>query len=243
MIHSCLCIMGMFFLCFSVEEGSLSVSTDPEGVEVWLGDKYIGDSPIVNRKLKGGRYLLKLVDPVQQVSSTEEIFIQDGKNTVIETSLKTKFGTLKVESEPTGSEVHLYSMLGKTPLENNFMNPGKYLIEIRHKNQRYIPAISEVTIPQGRKVEITNVLAKKSLMNPLAFARIMLGGVCAGGYIWALIEQGLYKEAQTSMVYIGENSVNYPLQKKRRNRAALYRTCGIVIGSVSMVSLQIVAFF
>ena len=39
---------------YAVEEGSLTVTTDPEGVEVWLDDKYVGDSPIESRKLRAG---------------------------------------------------------------------------------------------------------------------------------------------------------------------------------------------
>ena len=44
-------------------EGTLTVKTDPEGIEVWLGDKFLGQAPIVEKKVRAGRYVLKLGRP------------------------------------------------------------------------------------------------------------------------------------------------------------------------------------
>ena len=102
----------------------LTVKTDPDGIEVWLDDKYIGDSPILDKKLKTGKYTLKLVDPVQHTSTSEDVFIQSGEQTVVEKTLKSRYGTLKVNSDPEGADVYVLTELGKTPVSNDFIIPG-----------------------------------------------------------------------------------------------------------------------
>ena len=237
--NTLLLLLGTFtVIAYAVEEGDLTVITDPEGVEVWVDDKYVGDSPIENRKLSAGRYTLKLVDPVQQVSSTEEIVIQAGETTVVEKSLKARFGTLKVESEPEGAEVFISSSLGKTPLENNFMNPGKYRIEIKHPKKMYIPIVEEVTIPSGKKVELTNTLVKKSPFDRKAVIRLILGAGAIGGFVWAIVEQGNHEENETLYENFSDEKHN-----DKAKSAGIKRTVGIIIGSVCVVGFEIVAFF
>ena len=245
------CVILFYCILFShnhavaEQEGDLTVISDPSGLEIWLGDKYLGDTPLYNRKIKIGSYILKLIDPVQQISKNEEILIQEGKTTTIEISLKTRFGTLKVDSDPDGAEVHLYTMLGKTPLENNFMNPGKYHIEIRHPKKRYIPVIDEITIPQGKKLEITNKLAKRALLDTKAYFRLLFGAGAVTSYMWALVEQGNYKRFDTDRMWylnIGDNE-KMAESKVKSDKAAVKRILGIVIGSVCVLGFEIIAFF
>jgi len=219
------------FKRINAEEGTLTVTTDPSGIEVWLGDKYIGDSPVLERKLQTGRYTLKLIDPVQQVSVFDEILIEAGKTTVIEKTLSAKFGTLKVESEPKDAEVIISTSLGKTPLENNFMTPGRYKIEIKHPKKQYIPVVEEITIPAGKKVEITNTLAKKNLLDTKDAVRLILGAGAIGGFVWAIVEQGNHKRFEEQERF------------KKSDSAAVRRTFGIIIGSACVVGFEIVAFF
>ena len=246
--NSLLLLLSMFIVTlFAVEEGLLTVTTDPEGVEVWLDDKYVGDSPIESRKLRAGRYTIKLVDPVQQVSTTEEILIQAGEVTVVEKSLKAKFGTLKVTSEPEGAEVHISTALGKTPVENNFMNPGKYRIEIKHPKKSYLPVVEEVTIPAGKKVELTNTLAKKSPFDTKAVVRLLLGVGAIGGFVWAIVEQGNHEEFETTAQMIEDypdpGNPDIKKNKDKAKSAGVRRTIGIIVGSACVVGFEIVAFF
>ena len=234
----------------AAEEGTLTVTTDPEGVEVWLGDKYIGDTPVQNKKLKAGRYTLKLIDPIQQVSTSEEILIQDNKLTVVEKILKGKFGTLMVISDPEGAEVYISTPLGKTPLQNDFMVPGKYRIEIKHPKKKYQPLVENITIPHGKKVELTNTLVKESAFDTKAFVRLILGAGAIGGFVWAIVAQGNHKAYDKDVEYI-ENDlvvVNDPAGEIKKFKdlsksAATQRTIGIILGSVCVVGFEIVAFF
>lgn len=234
----------MSSLSYAVEEGSLTVITDPEGIEVWLGDKYLGDAPIQNRKLATGRYTLKLVDPIQQVSATEEILIQPNLETTIEKTLKAKFGTLKVDSDPEGAEVYIASSLGKTPLENNFMNPGKYRIEVKHPKGRYQPVVEEITIPQGKKVELSNTLVRENIFDTKAMVRLVLGAGAIAGFVWAVVEQGNHNSNERDLKWItDETSPEYKKAEDKAHSAAVKRTLGIIGGSVCVVAFEIVAFF
>ena len=246
-IYRCVGVIFCLFLysTYAVEEGSLSVITDPEGIEVWLGDKYLGDSPIENRKWRTGRFIIKLIDPIQQVSTTEEIFIQEGKTTVLEKSLKRKFGTLKVKSDPEGADVTISASLGKTPLTNNFMNPGKYTIEISHNKKFYEPIFEDITIPQGKTVELTNTLIKKSPFDTKALIRILLGTGAIAGFAWSIYEQGNHKEEKIKAWYFEKEVKNNKKDEanEKSNKAGIRRNCGILIGVVCVIAFEIIAFF
>ncbi len=225
------------------EEGTLSVTTEPTGVEVWLGDKYIGDTPIQNKKLRTGRYTLKLIDPIQQVSVSEEILIQSGELTMVEKILKAKFGTLKVDSDPEGAEVFIATLLGKTPLENNFMNPGKYRIEVKHPKKKYQPVSEEITIPQSKTVELTNTLVKESAFDTKAAVRLALGAGAIGGFVWAIIAQGNHKMYETQIAERTPFNGDTDGLSGKSKTAATHRTLGVIVGALCVVGFEIVAFF
>ncbi|HEX2957448.1 MAG TPA: PEGA domain-containing protein [Chitinispirillaceae bacterium] len=235
-------------------DGMLSVKTDPEGIEIWLDDQFVGDSPVMDKKLKPGRYSLKLVDPIQHSSTIEEIFIQDGETTVIEKTIKSKFGTLKINSTPEGAQVYISSDLGNTPVSNDFMNPGKYRIELRHPNKLYKSVMEDVTIPRGESVTISKTLEKRKVLDGKAKLRLLLGAGTAGGFVWAIIKQGDYKSWDTKLEELNNN--NYKVTKysaegqkksdkweKEKSKAGAMRTLGIIGGSLCLLGLEITAFF
>jgi hypothetical protein len=202
----------------------LTVKTDPEGIKIWLDDKYIGDSPLMDKKLKPGRYSLKLVDPVQQTSSVEEVFIQAGETTVIEKTVKSNYGSLKITTDPEGADVSILTSLGKSPLSNDFMIPGKYRLEIKHPGKSYEKFVSDIVIPRGETVTINKALDKKKTRNGKAFARLALGAGALGGFILAVVERGDPNFGGTNGSVSGE-------------------VIGIVVGSVCVIGFEIVGFF
>jgi hypothetical protein len=225
----------------------LSVKTDPEGIEIWLDDQFIGDAPLLDKKLKPGRYSLKLVDPIQHSSTIEEIFIQDGETTVIEKTIKSKFGTLKINSTPEGAQVYISSDLGNTPVSNDFMNPGKYRIELRHPNKLYKSVMEDVVIPRGESVTISKTLEKRKILDGKAKLRLLLGAGTVGGFVWAIIKQGNYKVYDNKLSELEYNLRDYNKISKHldeeRTKAAVMRTLGIIGGSLCLVGLEITAFF
>jgi hypothetical protein len=225
-------------------DGFLTVRTEPEGIEVWLDDNFVGDSPIIDKKLKAGRYSLKLVDPVQHSSTIEEIFIQNSENTVIEKTIKTKFGSLKVTSVPEGAIVSIATELGSTPVSNDFMNPGKYRVEIRHPNKLYLPVIEEVTIPRGESVSLSKTLEREAAFTQKDFWRLALGAGTAGGYIWAIVQNGRYNRSNENEQVNKEYGYDVSQGNKEVQSSAMLQTVlGIVTGSLCLVGLEIIAFF
>lgn len=228
-------------------DGYLTVRTDPEGIEVWLDDNFVGDSPIIDKKLKAGRYSLKLVDPVQHSSTVEEVFIQDDENTVIEKTIKSKFGSLKVNSVPEGAIVSIATELGPTPVSNDFMNPGKYRVEIKHPNKLYHSAVEEVVIPRGESVTLSKTLEQEERFSKKDFWRIALGVGTAGFYTWGLIQHGVFKEYKENKrmnelpPYSGTELL--PENESTRKSALVQSILGIVGGSLCLIGLEIVAFF
>jgi hypothetical protein len=205
-------------------DGILTVKTDPEGIKIWLDDKYIGDSPLLDKKLKSGRYSLKLVDPVQQTSSVEEVFIQAGETTVIEKTVKSNYGSLKVTTDPDGAEVSILTTLGKTPLSNDFMIPGKYRLEIKHPSKGYEKYVSDIVIPRGEVVTVNKALDKKTVMDCKAVARLGLGAGALGGFIMAVVERGDHNFGGTNGSVSGQ-------------------WIGIIAGSLCVIGFEIVGFF
>jgi hypothetical protein len=235
---------GVFLHAFC--DGTLSVKTDPDGIEVWLDDKFVGDSPIVEKKMKPGRYALKLVDPVQHSSTVEDIFIQDGENTVIEKTIKSKFGSLKVNSDPEGAQVFISTELGKTPLTNDFMNPGKYRIELRSPNKKYNSLSEDITIPRGEQVNLTKTLKKNKILDNKALLRLALGAGAGLGFVWAIVEQGKYKSNKSAYNDSPNHNINRNYDESLKDTYGTNATCrtlGIIGGSLCLVGLEIVAFF
>jgi hypothetical protein len=231
-------ISGFRTPLFAGDEGSVTVKTDPEGIEVWIDGKYLGDSPIAGKMLKAGRYTIKLVDPIQHTSLSEEVLVQSGKDVILEKTMKGKFGGLKVDSDPEGAQVSLLTSLGKTPLSNDFMNPGKYRIEIRHPRKRYAVVSEDIVIPRGETVTLNKTLEKTSPFNMKALVRLGLGAGAVASFVWAIVEQGNYKDAKAR-----DDFTNDPKADDDAHSAAVQRVFGIVLGSACVVGFEIVAFF
>jgi hypothetical protein len=219
-----LTVVGFCSTVIAEADGVLTVKTDPEGIKIWLDDKYIGDSPLMDKKLKPGRYTLKLVDPVQQTSSVEEVFIQAGETTVIEKTVKSNYGSLKITTDPEGAEVSILTGLGKSPLSNDFMIPGKYRLEIKHPGKSYEKYVSDIVIPKGETVTINQALTQKKSFNGKAVARLAFGAGAVAGYVMALVER-------TDRNFGGTNG------------SVTGMVIGIVAGSLCVVGFEIVGFF
>jgi hypothetical protein len=233
--------IDMFFLALAAAgigasvfaEGTLTVKTDPLGIEVWLGDKFIGQSPVIDKKIKAGRYTLKLVDPAQHTSTSEELLIQDGQPTVVERTIASKFGSLKITSSPQGAVVYIATELGKTPVANDFMNPGRYRIEIRPANSWYQTAVTEVTIPKGETVFIEQKLHGKPLLTVKNILSLALMAGAAGGFAWGIIENGHYEKYKSGGTQTSSEA----------DGARLGGTLGIVLGASCLIGLEIVTLF
>jgi hypothetical protein len=100
----------------------------------------------------------------------------------------TRFAKLRVDSDPPGAEVVIVAELGKTPLTNEFINPGMYKIEIRHKSG-YLPAVEELTLRDGQHAVVSHKLKKPQLFTKKRQIQLALGAGAAAGFAYAIVEQ------------------------------------------------------
>ncbi len=221
-------------------DATLTVRTAPEGLEVWLGDSYLGDSPIVDKRVKPGRYSLKIVDAVRHTSVVEQIFLQEDENKIIDKTVEGKYGTLRIGTDPQGAEVSIATSLGTTPLSNEFMVPGKYRLEVRHPNKLYQPTTEEVVVPRGETVTLNRELERTTPFTTKALARLLLGAGAAAGFVVAIVEQGKYREY---LEKAESEPAEYDAHIEASETAAVWRTLGIVVGAACVVGFEVVAFF
>jgi hypothetical protein len=234
-------VAGFFTASFA--EGVLTVKTDPDGIEVWLGDKFLGQSPIYDKKVKAGKYVLKLVDPTQHTSSNEDIFLQDGDTTVVDRTISSKFGILKVTSDPPGADAIISTELGKTPLTNEFMNPGRYRLEVRPSNPQFVPSLTEITITKGQTVPIDIKLDEKKFFTTKKLVSLGCFAGTVGGFVWAYVAHGNYsmsKQQQSDAVKLGGVPSAYDSDI---NSAGVQQVLGLILGSGCAVGLTITALF
>jgi len=230
-------VCALFISTVVADEGMLTVTTDPEGVEVWLGDNYIGNSPITAKKVPVGRYTIKLIDPVMRISQTEQVLITENATVVIEKKLKPKFGTLRINSVPEDAEVYMTMPLGKTPLVNEFINPGKYILEIRHPNKLYKPSSESVTVTEGvvntvfDSLEMIQAPVKK-VNHKKVIARLALGGLAAAGFTFAIIKE------RDKQIHLSDGDSG-----SDAGRARTQEVLGITVGALSIIGFEIIAFF
>lgn len=223
----------LFCNVYAVDEGKLTVTTDPDGVEVWLGDNYIGNSPVVEKKVPVGRYIVKLVDPVQRISQDEQVMITANSTVVIEKKLKPKFGTLKVNSVPENADVFMTMPLGRTPLVNEFINPGKYIIEVKHPDPNYHTVQNNIVVTEGLPTEITDTLVKDQVerFTKKDMLRLVLGAGAIAGFVWGVVESGNRQTCRSQERW------------SDAGKSGTKMVLGIAAGSLCVIGFEIVAFF
>ena len=224
-------------------EGMLSIVTVPSRAEVWIDNKYAGLSPVRQKRLNAGTYTLRLVDPSQQASATEIVSVQAGEHLFVEKTLSARFGKLRVDTDPPGAGVAIVAELGKTPLVNDFINPGIYKIEIRHPRSEYKPVIEEVTFADGQPVAISHKLKKPPLFTKKRGAQLALGTAAAAGFTWAIIEQGKSSSSRQKAELLKDASPkDAEAESKKSRQAGVRRTAAVISAATLSVGLQVTIF-
>ncbi|MFH0989402.1 MAG: PEGA domain-containing protein [bacterium] len=122
------------FILPMVATGSLSLSSQPNGTEVFLNRQLKGSTPIAIRDLTPGQYEIILKKEGYQ-DLTQSIKIEAGVEASITPKL-IKLSKLRIESDPPGSDVFLDgNYIGKTPVPDQNVAPG--MINVRVKKDGY----------------------------------------------------------------------------------------------------------
>ncbi|MCD6506169.1 PEGA domain-containing protein [Candidatus Poribacteria bacterium] len=140
--------------------GSLEVESTPSGAEVALIDssgtrRGSGRTPLKLDRLPSGSYQLQ-VSKDRYHPQSETVFIRDGEVTKESVTLRPRFGTLNVESDPAGATVLLAGEeKGVTPLKVE-VDAGRYVLEL-HKDL-YMDWSGEVEIREGETTDVSRKL-------------------------------------------------------------------------------------
>ncbi len=214
-------------------DGQITVITEPVGVEVWLGNHFIGNSPVREKIVAPGKYEIRLIAPIQKITATEEVLVFSGKTAVVEKKMIPRFGSLQVNSIPENATVYLTVPLGKTPLKSEFVVPGKYQVEIRHPESLYKNSEKQVVVNEGETAVLidTLIMEKKKIFDKKALVRLGLGAGSVAAFICGIVENG------------NNNRYKSSGRLNEARTARVRRNLGIVGGGVCVVAFEIVAFF
>ncbi|MGK5092736.1 SUMF1/EgtB/PvdO family nonheme iron enzyme [Deltaproteobacteria bacterium TL4] len=111
--------------------GSLQITSDPAGAEVYLADEKVGETPYSNDHALSGTYLLSLKKPLYLPIENQSVEIQDGGTLPLKLKLEPNFGETLVESTPAGASLKVLDGTGNTVLTETSpttlkLEPGAY---------------------------------------------------------------------------------------------------------------------
>lgn len=133
------------------------IESDPKGAEVVFNDQVVGSTPCTIKNLTNGDYKLflnKLGYTQRQVGWS----IKNSRPKLINVKLSSNFGTLRINSKPTGARVMIgEKVLGRTPL-NQSIKSGIYDIVLEKdgyaKENLAVNVVAEKTSTKNVKLKI-----------------------------------------------------------------------------------------
>ena len=132
--------------------GSLEIVTEPEGVSVFSGDKFWGETPF-KLELSEGKYNLRF-QKTDYYDLDAEIIVESGKYKVSEHVLTILPAAIKINAPIEDAEIYLNGKLsGKTPaLIENLIANKEYEVVLKAKN--HISNPQTVKLAPGKVQEI-----------------------------------------------------------------------------------------
>jgi PEGA domain len=133
--------------------GSLKIESEPSGAEVSIGGSKVGTTPFSKSRYASGQYLVTVKKEWYLPQEDQQIIVSDGQATNKMFTLSQDFGTLDVQSNPSGAEVTLDGKkLGLTP--GSWRVPpvknGKVEVSLtKHRGKSF-----EITIDRDQTVKI-----------------------------------------------------------------------------------------
>jgi hypothetical protein len=131
------------------DTGYLTLESDPPGATLSLNGKEVGKAPKQLEQM-AGRWVIvadlgKLYHPARQ-----EVAVTAGSNQKVTLKLEPAFGTLKVDSQPSGAEVWVEGeKVGSTPYANPQKPSGTY--EVRVVRESYLSWKQDLTVKDGQE--------------------------------------------------------------------------------------------
>ena len=137
--------------------GSLSITSEPSGADVYLSGELVGQTPYSDPRLASAKYLVDIRKPLYLPLSNQTIAIEDGQRTERSFKLQPNFGELSVASEPSAATITLEAngkevFRGNTPIALQ-LEPTAYILSVSKSG--YAQRRFEVKIARGQRTSIS----------------------------------------------------------------------------------------
>ena len=137
--------------------GSLSITSEPSGADVYLSGELVGQTPYSNQRLASAKYLVDIRKPLYLPLSNQTIAVEDGKLSEHSFKLRPNFGDLSVASEPSAATITLEAngrevFRGSTPIALQ-LEPATYILSASKSG--YAQRRFEVKIARGQRTSIS----------------------------------------------------------------------------------------
>lgn len=203
--------------------------TSPSGLQIWIDDLFRGSSPL-SLPLSAGKHSLRIVDPINRLSRSEQFTVRSGDTGRIDRIIVPPTGTLQLSSNPPGGSVSICAELGTTPFTNTLMVPGRYRIRIDPPDRRHSALLDSAVILPGELTVLDRKLPGRMVFNRRAGVRCLLGAATLAGTVAGCIMQDR----------LGSYA---PGESDRQRRARTARTAAFAAAGASLIGLELLAFF
>jgi len=147
----------------SVREGTFTLESKPDAVEVRLNNVTLGRAPVRSLKLGPGPYVLR-IERVDYLDYERDIIIQSNVETreAVRLTKVLYKGSLTVNTKPAGAKVWINDTLaGTAPIKRKGLDTKKYLIRIEKDGWdrwiRYVEILRDANVNVEAKLENTGV--------------------------------------------------------------------------------------
>ncbi len=132
------------------DSGTLDVSSDPSGAEVFINGIARGETPCRIDRIPGGSVALELRSPGFQPHA-RDISLAAGETQTVNVPLKPLPGTLRVVTIPEAARVYIDDEFkGESPFDLPDTKPGTYRVRVEKPGHE--PAARDVTVGKGAAV-------------------------------------------------------------------------------------------
>jgi formylglycine-generating enzyme required for sulfatase activity/serine/threonine protein kinase len=137
--------------------GSLKVETTPDGAQVYIDGKNVGQTPLQLNEVKRGKVKIIVYKKGFDVWE-QEIMIEPSKVSEVNAVLVSSFGSLKVETTPDGAQVYIDGKKqGESPLELKELKKGSH--EVVFKKEGYKDFSQSIEVLGGQQVALQSSLS------------------------------------------------------------------------------------
>jgi len=131
--------------------GSLNVTSDPAGADVYFSGKKLGVTPFHNPHFPVGTHDIRIQKGNQ--FAVKRVTVDENKETVTQVSLKASMGLVRLLVNPWANIYVDGKKIGVSPpMDNLELRPGEY--QVKMENPAFRPVIKKVIVKAGSTVTL-----------------------------------------------------------------------------------------